>query len=442
MKRWKDESGQTLVLTAICASLLLGFLGLALDVGLLFRARRQMQIAADASAMAAATSFKYTGTVSTARTAGKSAGVADGVPTASGVAINCPPTSGPHQAGGGGCNGYFEAIVSEPSPTVFMRYFNFGNVTVAARAVAGTPAPSNACVVILDPSASDSMELQGSFTVSAPNCAIIVDSTSSDALHFTGAGGTLTAASVAVVGGDGGQTGDSTPAPVTGAAPMSDPISMTGPTPSNGGCGGGGDGFSGANGVNSSGVSGSESGSTDTKTTLLTGNVPGPGGPGKATCYQNAITVSNASLGPGIYVFEKGVTLDGNVSSQSGGTTLDLYGGALSINTGTTLALTPPQSNSSSSYETNGIALMEPSNNSSQITIQKGDASGTLSGIIYAPSAQLFLQDSGGDKSGGITMNTALIVGKLFDKTATLTINSYTSPSASFAPLKQVSLVE
>lgn len=440
--RWKEERGQTLVLTALCTSLLLGFLGLAIDTGLLFRARRQMQIAADGAAMAAATSFKYTGTVATARFTGKNAGVADGVPTASGVAINCPPTSGPHTGGGGGCNGYFEAIVHEPSPTFFMRYFNFGNVTVAARAVAGTPAPSNACVVILNPSASDAMELQGSFTVTAANCAIIVDSTSSDALHFTGAGGTLTAGSVAVVGGDGGQTGDSTPAPVTGAAPMSDPINMTGPTPSNGGCGGGGDGFSGANGVNSSGVSGSESGSTDTTTTLLTGSVGGPGGAGKATCYQKAVTISNATLGPGIYMFEKGVTLDGNVTSGSGGTTLDLYGGSLSINTGTTLALTPPQSNAGASYETNGIALMEPSNNSSRITIQKGDASGTLTGIIYAPSAQLFLQDSGGDKSGGITMNTALIVNELFDKTATLTINSFTSSNPSFAPLKQVSLVE
>jgi hypothetical protein len=437
-----DKSGQALVLTAVSMSMILGVMGLAIDAGLLFRARRQMQIAADGAAVAAATSYKHTGSVGTARTAGQNAGVIDGVPATSGVTINCPPTSGPNTGGGGSCNGYFEAIVNEPSPTFFMRLFKIGSVTVAARAVAGTPSASNACVVILNPSASDAMELQGSFTVNASSCGIVVDSSDPDALQFTGGGGTLTAGSVAVVGGDGGQTGDSSPAPVTGAAPMSDPISLTGPTPSNGGCSAAGDGFSGMNGVNSSGVSGAESGSTDSSTTSLTGNVNGPGGPGNAICYTKAVSINNATLGQGIYVFENGVTVGGNVTSGAGGTTLDIYGGSFTISTGTTLGLVAPQSNSGASYETNGIALMEPANNGNQITIQKGDASGSLNGIIYAPSAKLFLQDSGGDKSGGISLTTDLIVNELFDKTATLTINSYASSSGTYSPLTQVTLVE
>ena len=275
--RWKNECGQTLVLTALCMSLFLGFMGLALDAGLLFRARRQMQIAADASAIAAATSYKYTGVVATARTAGANAGVVDGVPDTSHVTINCPPAAGPNTGGGGSCNGYFEAVVNQPSPSFFMRFFGFGNVTVAARAVAGTPSASNACVIVTNPSASDSMDLQGSFTVSAPNCEIIVDSTDASALQFTGGGGTLSAGEVAVAGGVGGQVGDSTPAPVTHAAPMSDPIRLTGPTPSNGGCSSSGDGFTGVNGVNSSGATGAETGTTDASTTTLTGTVAGPG---------------------------------------------------------------------------------------------------------------------------------------------------------------------
>jgi hypothetical protein len=442
MNRWKDESGQTLVLTAVSMTLLIGFLGLALDAGTLFRSRRQMQIAADGAAMAAATSYKFTGAVGTARTAGKNAGVVDGVPSASNVTVNCPPQSGPNQGGGGSCNGYFEAIVNEPSPTFFMRFLNFGNVTVAARAVAGTPAASNACVIVLDPSAAQSMELQGSFTVSAPNCSIVVDSTNSDGLDFTGGGGTLSAGSVAVVGGAGGKTGDSTPSPVGGAAPMSDPINLTGPTPGNGGCSVGGDGFNGVNGVNSSGVSGSESGTTDSSTTSLTGTVNGPGGAGKAICYTQAVTINNATLGSGIYVFENGVTMSGTVTSGTGGTTIDVYGGNFSVSTGSTLGLVAPQSSGTASYETNGIALMQPAANANQMQIQFGSSSGTLTGIIYAPSAQLYLQDSGGDKSGGVVLNTDLVVNQLFDKTATLTINNYTPTSATYAPLKQVSLVE
>ena len=84
---------------------------------------------------------------------------------------------------------------------------------------------------------------------------------------------------------------------------------------------------------------------------------------------------------------------------------------------------------------------MEPAKNSNQITIQKGDATGLIDGIIYAPSAKLFLQDSGGDKSGGLTLITDLIVGQLFDKTATLSIKSY-SQSTSGSPLTRVTLVE
>ena len=44
-------------------------------------------------------------------------------------------------------------------------------------------------------------------------------------------------------------------------------------------------------------------------------------------------------------------------------------------------------------------------------------------------------------KSGGISLTTDLIVGTLFDKTATLTINSY-SLSHPTTPLKVITLVE
>src|SRR6476620_7953635 len=61
-KRWlRDESGQVLVMTFFSMALLLGFLGLAIDVGVLFHARRHMQAVADAAAMAGATEMFYNG---------------------------------------------------------------------------------------------------------------------------------------------------------------------------------------------------------------------------------------------------------------------------------------------------------------------------------------------------------------------------------------------
>jgi hypothetical protein len=430
MKDSRSESGQVLVLTALCMTAFLGFMALAIDAGLLFRAKRNLQIAADAAATAGALDWKYNGNGTKAVAAAKAASAANGVTDGAGgvvVTASYPPVDGPNT----GSTGFVEVIIRQPNPTFFMKLFGFANVNVGARAVAGSPGVSNACVIVLNPTASGSMTLQGSFDVSAPKCGVVVDSKDPDALQFTGAGGTLVAGSVSVVGGDGGQVGDSTPAPLTGAAPGGDPLNVSGPTPSNGGCSSVGD--SGTPQV---------TGSTDTTTTKLTGSYAGPG-INKAICFTKNVNLNNVTLGTGIYVFENGVTTNGTITSGVGGTTIDIQGGSFSVNTGTVLALVAPQNSVGQppTWETNGIALMEPSTNSNQITIQKGDASGSLDGIIYAPSAQLYLQDSGGDKSGGLSLTTDLIVNELFDKTATLSIASY-SQSTPTTPLTRVSLVE
>lgn len=414
MRIGRDESGQMMIMTSLFTMALFGLLALSTDVGMLFRAKRNLQTAADAAATAAALDYYYNASVTTATSAATAAASANGVTAGSGttVTVNCPPASGPNVGDGLTCKGYFEVILGQQNPTFFMKLFKFNSMTVSARAVAGTPGASQGCVYVLDPTASDAMDLQGSFDVSVNHCGVIIDSNSSSALYFGGAGGTLTAASVSVVGGDSGQTGDSTPTPVTSTAPSNDPINISGPVPP-GGCT-----------------------TTDSTDTSLTGSITGPG-TGNSICYTKAVSLNNVTLGAGIYVFENGVSTSGNITSGTGGTTLDINSGSLSIGTGTVLDLVAPTSGS-----TNGIAIMEPASNSNTITIQKGDATGSLTGIIYAPKAQLYLQDSGGDNSGGLTLTTALIVDSLFDKTATLTIYSYSAANPSTTPLRAVALVE
>jgi len=72
MKRFRNEDGQVLVITVLCMGILIGALGMAIDVGVLFRARRNMQIAADAAAMAGATALFYGGDMTTAAKAAAS----------------------------------------------------------------------------------------------------------------------------------------------------------------------------------------------------------------------------------------------------------------------------------------------------------------------------------------------------------------------------------
>ena len=49
----KNDDGQALIITLLTLTILLGFVGLATDVGTLFYTKRQLQTAADSAALAA-----------------------------------------------------------------------------------------------------------------------------------------------------------------------------------------------------------------------------------------------------------------------------------------------------------------------------------------------------------------------------------------------------
>jgi hypothetical protein len=78
-----------------------------------------------------------------------------------------------------------------------------------------------------------------------------------------------------------------------------------------------------------------------------------------------------------------------------------------------------------------------------RLTFQIGNACGSMTGIIYAPKQEFYMNDSGGDaKCGGLNLTTDLVVGTLFDKTATLTITPFSATHPTLTPLLVVSLVE
>src|SRR5215831_2007675 len=156
MKILRDEKGQTLVLTALCGSVLLGFMALALDVGVLYHQRRALQTAADAAALAGALDYLYTQSTSHASTAACNAATVNGFTgtcstgacndgTSTTICINTPPVNGPNSSTSSGT--FFEAILEKPTPTIFRA----GSVPVYARAVAGTPTNGQACIWLMRP---------------------------------------------------------------------------------------------------------------------------------------------------------------------------------------------------------------------------------------------------------------------------------------------------
>ena len=187
MKR-KGESGQALVFAALALVVLIGFAGLAIDMGTLRYEKRLQQSAVDAAAIAGASNLASTsggvsaGAVAAAATNGFSAGSAgSGCPppapaTAVGsvaVAVNNPPCSGPHNGDGK----YVEAYVSEVQPTYFMRIFGVNSETITARAVATNlsgGASGGGCLWTLGPpsAAIEGVNVTGHATLNATTCGI------------------------------------------------------------------------------------------------------------------------------------------------------------------------------------------------------------------------------------------------------------------------------
>jgi Flp pilus assembly protein TadG len=410
MRDRDNESGQALIFVALSMAVLMGFMALAIDVGLLFRARRNMQIAADAAATAAALNYLYYGSVSTAKTAGINAAAANGV-TITASNINTPPSSGPNSGTTAGA--YFEVIPRQPTGTTFMGVISHtSSVTVGARAVAGTPAASKACIWIGNPTGNDTFHLQGNTTITAAGCGIYVNSSAAGGLKVTGGSTSVTAAYFDVVGN---YSGKSTPPtnPVPNSAPQSNPLgTITGPNP----------------------ATDCTAGNTVTAATVTSSTaISATNG---VTCFSSAnVTLSAGITLPGgvIYVFENGVNIGGTMTlgSSTSGVTLDIYSGSFN-QANSNLSIFAP---TSGTY--NGIAIMQPASNTNQLQIQFGSGNETLDGMVYAPGAEVYMQDNG----GGVTA-TGVIADTMYIKSSSLTIPSYSAAHPTTTPLRAVTLVE
>jgi hypothetical protein len=391
----KDESGQAMILTLLCLTCLLGFVGFAADVGTLFYAKRNLQIAADAAAIAGAAEMNYSDMTSAADAAAAQNGVIIGT-NGGGVAVNDPPTEGAYH----GQTGYVEAVVWQTEPTFFMKMFHITSQRVAARAVA-TLGSSQGCIYTMGPTGAD-ISITGNASISVPNCGIVDDSSSSNAFSLTG-NATLTAHSIGIVGGT-SETGNIhvSPTPITGIAPDGNPLaSLPNPTvpPS---C---------TNSVN------------------LTGNVTQTISPG---CYSGIAATGNITLtlNPGVYIVNGSFGgFTGNVNITGTGVTLYLLG-STNMTGNVSLDLTAP---TSGTY--NGILIDQPSSNTQALSLT-GNSGSTLEGIIYAPGANVSFTGNSGS-----TIYTDFVVGSL-TLVGNAGFNDYAAIAGNNTPLTAVKLVE
>lgn len=452
MRRLGDESGQTLVMVALSMAVLLGFAAFATDIGVMLRAKRQAQSAADSAAIAAAWGLtQNTGAVAAGTAAATANGYTQGT-NADGYATTVDIEAKPIDGHFAGQSGYTEAIITQQVPTFFMHMFGRGSATVAARAVATDKGSSAGCLTTTKATGTTLM-FQGSFHVSAPGCAVSVQSSDPDALQFTGGAGSLTAASVSVVGGDGGQTGDSTPTPTTGAAYSGDPMAGQLSAPSYGPSG-----TTACTDVTTTGI-----GTTGSQT-----YIPNPTG---TVCYSSTgnINLTNVNLAPGMYIFNNptgtlvlggainGPAVAGSTSADPNvaidttngvGVTLYILGG-MNETAGTVINLTAAKTGNYSDVllwgagTYTGTKLCPTGTGNAGpgvIQLNLGNSTGNFTGIIYAPTSELLFQDSGHD-SKGPDITTNIVVGTMCDETADINITSDAQAVGS-GRFPRISLVE
>lgn len=406
-----SESGQTLIMSALSLSLLLGFVAFAVDLGLLWRDKRTMQTAADAGAVNGAAEMPAGDWDAGAKAGAALNGVTNGVNGAT-VTVNNPPL---HGAYAGKAN-YVEVIASRSEGTVFMGLFGFPSMTVSARAVAYNT-PSQDCVITLGTSPSPpgatgaGIAASGSGSLDVPGCGVIDngDGTGNNdgAINLSGSG-SITAESVTTAGSVAstveGQIHVTNPSTVTtGIAPVGDPLAGTVSPPTNpGGC-----------------LANPNIGSN---TTI------GPSSDG-TICYDSlTISGGTVTLRPGVYYINGNLTVQGSsivnctgTCASSGVTFYITCNGTCASNNGVMkiqggnvqLNLTAP---TSGPYA--GVLFYQDRNDPETATFSGGSA-GALDGILYFPDAGLVL--SGGS---GTTFTVDLIVDWL-NLTGPSTITQY-----------------
>ena len=154
---WRSK-GQILVTTALMLTVLVGFMGLAIDAGYFFDYRRRMATAADSAAIAAVWELKRNPTPAPTMAARRAAAMNGFTHGTNGitVAVNRPPQSGDYV----GKSKYIEVIIKQPHPTFFMRALNIKSTTVAVRAVAGYN-DQLGCIYALAPKADSALVISG-----------------------------------------------------------------------------------------------------------------------------------------------------------------------------------------------------------------------------------------------------------------------------------------
>jgi len=357
-----SEKGQYLAQFVILLPLLIGFMGLVVDVGNAYARQRRVQNAADAAATAGGMVLYNQGTAVAENAARYYANL-------HGYSGGAVQVSWPTQC--------IRVQVTENVTPIFASIVWNGTFPVQAAAQACYRTSGvGASVIVLNRHDCKALNISGSGLLQVRLGNVHVNSDCATAIDMSGSADLITQTPTTYVGGyklSGGAA--ISPAPVRGSV-LPDPLASL-PVPA----------------ACNSCPSSKEWSISKGSATLSPG------------CFMGGIKVSGGSsvtFQPGVYcIGDKGLDVSGSSSLTGSGVTFYLADGGFKFSGGTDYALTPP---SSGDYA--GILFFQARNNSSKNDISGGTDFSGINGVIYLPAAEL-------KATGGSTMRAALVVDTL-----------------------------
>ena len=441
MRILRDESGQAVALTAVCLTMIMGMMALAIDVGYMQYRQIQLQSAADAAAVAAGLELGNCSKVvcTNMKTAAEQALIETGItsatitPTAnkctvsasSGLAmiINVGPcVLGASDPNNGNSN-MAEVVLTEPESTFLGSILNIPIFNLHARAEAGEAYYLNSgggnCIYANSINYNTSANLDLSCGIYDNGNLQTNNSDKATASTFIYYGSwspnncqTPTTCVWTLGGGETSptHTNNQQSDPLAGITAPSKPATQD---------------------ANNCSLSNQDCWGNNLTTAQQNGTAPITIPPGY---YGGGINVNNQNmvlnLSPGLYYFGGTVNMNTNTTLEcttcTGGAGVTLYfaSGSMNMNSYSTVELSAPATgNASSGSAVANMLIWEASNNSTTMITNTGSSS-YYNGIIYLPDAQLNMNSNSGITNSSATATAIDVQSLLLNTGAEIVINS------------------
>ncbi len=219
-----DRHGSTAVMLAIVLPLMIAGLAFGSEYGYFELAKRRLQNAADTAAYAAGTQLRSgldeAEMAAAALMVAEESGFYDGTGT---LALASPPVAGAFA----GDNSAVHVTLNQPVSRRFSKLFVRSALALSVDATVQVNNGRPACILSLNPSADDAVNVSGSTTVTLSGCDVAANSISSSAVSSNGGAANLEADCISTVGevdDPGGVfTYNNCPGPIENAPVTADP---------------------------------------------------------------------------------------------------------------------------------------------------------------------------------------------------------------------------